>query len=66
MFDLAKEAFDQIAILVDDGIEAAPCGGCDPARDDGLCARGRDGVHGALTIVTLVRTYCKIGVMLIH
>jgi len=30
MFDLAEEAFDQIAIFVDGGIKAAPCGGGTP------------------------------------
>jgi hypothetical protein len=55
VFDLAEEALDQVAILVDGGIEAAPFGGDGPARDDGLCAAGRNGVHGPLPIVTLVR-----------
>ena len=38
VYDLAKEAFDQIAVFVDYGVEAAPCGGCGSARHDGLRA----------------------------
>ena len=55
VFDLAEEAFDQVSVFVDRGIEAAPFGGDGPAWDDGLCTAGCDSVHGPLPIVTLVR-----------
>lgn len=54
MFDLAEESFDQIAFLVEMRIEAAPLGGCGSARNDGLCAGGGDGVHGALSVISFI------------
>jgi hypothetical protein len=55
VLDLAEEAFDQVAILVDDGVEGAPFGRDGSARDDRFCSCGCDGVHSPLPIVTLVR-----------
>jgi hypothetical protein len=54
VFDLTEEAFDQIAIFVNRCIKAAPCGSGGPARHDGFCASGGDGIHGALAIITFV------------
>lgn len=36
VFDLAEEAFDQVAVFVENGIEATPRGGRGSARHDGL------------------------------
>lgn len=55
MFDLVEKAFDEVADFVDRCLEAAPLGGDGPAWDNRLCAAGRDGIHGALAIITLVR-----------
>ena len=54
VFDLVEEAFDQVTVFVDRGIEAAPFGGDGPAWDNRLCAAGCDGIHGPLPIVSLV------------
>jgi hypothetical protein len=54
VFDLAEEALDQVAVLVDCGIEARPTGGCGSTRDNRLRSRCCDGVHGALAIVAFV------------
>ena len=57
MLDLTKEAFDQIAIPIDCGVEAAPTGGCGSAWNDRLCPGSGDGVHGvhgALTVIAFV------------
>lgn len=54
MFDLAEEALDQVAVLVDCGVEATPTSGCGSTRDDRFCSGCSDSVHGALTIVALV------------
>ena len=54
VFDLAKEALDQIAILVDRGIKGAPLCCRGSAWDDGFCSCRRDSVHGTLAIITLV------------
>lgn len=54
MFDLAEEAFDQIAVLVYRCIKASPTGGCGSARDDRFCASGGDGIHGALAVIAFV------------
>ena len=54
VFDLTKEALDQIAILVDCGIKGAPLCCRGSARDDGFCSGSSDSVHGTLGIITLV------------
>ena len=54
VFDLAEEAFDQIAVLVDCGVEAAPLGGCDSTRNDGFRSCCCDGVHSAMAVIALV------------
>jgi hypothetical protein len=54
VFDLAEEAFDQIAILVDCGVKGAPTRGCGSAWNDRFCSRGGDSVHGPLPIITFV------------
>ena len=54
MFDLAEEAFDQVAFFVDGGIEAAPCGSGGSARDDRFCACGGDGIHCPLSVIAFV------------
>ena len=54
MFDLAEEAFDQIAVFIDRRIKASPTGGCDSARDDRFCASGGDSIHGALAVIAFV------------
>lgn len=54
MLDLAKEAFDQIAVLVDYGIEAAPFGGCGSAWHDGFCAASGNSIHRPLPVIAFV------------
>jgi hypothetical protein len=54
VFDLTKEALDQIAILVDCGIKGAPLCCRGSARDDRFCSGSSDSVHGTLGIITLV------------
>ena len=57
MFDLTEEAFDQVAILVECGIETPPLGCCSSARNDGFRACSGDGVHGSLAVIALVRQH---------
>ncbi|GLJ00269.1 hypothetical protein Sbs19_40860 [Sphingobium sp. BS19] len=52
--DLAEAAFDQIAVLVDCGIEAAPFGGCRSARNGRFCSCRRDGDKGALAFTNIL------------
>lgn len=54
MLDLTEEALDQIAVFIDDGVKAAPCGGSGSARNDGFCTSCGDGIHGALAVITFV------------
>jgi hypothetical protein len=54
VFDLVEEAFDQIAIFVESGIEGSPLRGCGPARDNGPRTAGGDGIHSTPTVIALV------------
>lgn len=54
LFDLNKEAFDQIAVVIDCGVKAAPSGRCSSTRHDGFCTSGSDGIDGALSVVSVV------------
>ncbi len=54
MFDLAEEAFDQIAVFIDRCIKASPIGGCGSARDDRFCASGGDSIHGVLAVMAFI------------
>lgn len=54
VFDLAEEALNQVAVLVDCGVEATPTCGCGSTRNDRFRPRRCDGVHGALAVITLV------------
>ncbi len=54
VFDLAEEALDQVAILVDCCVKATPLGGCGSTRNDGLCSGCCDSVHGTPTVIALV------------
>lgn len=57
MFEFIEEAFDEVALLVEDGIERAARGGGLAARDDGDGARGGGGIDGALGVIALIGEY---------
>lgn len=54
VLDLVEEAFDEIAVFVEGGIEASPLGCCGSARNDGFCSAGGNGIHRALAGIALV------------
>jgi len=54
VFDLVEEAFDQITVFVEGCVEGSPRCGNRPSRDDRLCARSGDRIHGASAIIAFV------------
>lgn len=57
VFDPTEEALDGVALLVDGGIKRAAMGGACSAWHDGYGAGRGDGVHGALSVIGLVREH---------
>ena len=54
VFDLTKEAFDQIAVSMNDDVKAALCGGCGSARHNWFCASSCNGIHRPLFVIAFV------------
>lgn len=55
VFDLVEEALDEVPLLVEDGIEAAPLCSCRSTRDDWAGPACRNGHHGTLPVIAFVR-----------
>src|SRR3546814_11819464 len=54
VFEFVEEALEEVALFVEGGVEAAPCGGGRASRHDGDGARSGDGVDRALAIIAFV------------
>jgi hypothetical protein len=54
VFDFAEEALDEVAFLIEGGIEAAPLSGGFASRNDGDGDGAVDGTDGALPVIGFV------------
>jgi hypothetical protein len=54
VFDLAEEALDEIALLVESGVEWTARGCCYAARNDRDRTASGSGIEGTLSVIALI------------